>query len=320
MSNRPRMEIKIQPTSNNARDVEEKGTPWIVRTMFVIILTFVKWTGLVPFSLNLETKSVNFKLVSWRTLFAFLRLVIFTFPFAILPFIFYACGFVEEEAYALVKANSDNATTASFVYSTSGKVVMFIGYYVNFLAFVLPFAFAYFVTKPLERVYRIRTAEHNSALEKSESAAKGAFFPLFGFGLFFIGKLLHVVGYLSWFVALEGSSKFHFFIYNYFCSEILINFPLHFLLATYEYFFYRNMPSYESLAKRVLKTEDSRQLLERTKELTVFMENTQNGYGFFLLVDLSLMLLFWLMHTFKAYFSFQVIPGNMYISPFLARR
>ena len=311
MSNRPRMEIKIQPTSNNARDVEEKGTPWIVRTMFVIILTFVKWTGLVPFSLNLETKSVNFKLVSWRTLFAFLRLVIFTFPFAILPFIFYACGFVEQEAFDLVEANSDNATTASFVHSTSGKVVMWIGYYVNFLAFVLPFAFAYFVTKPLESLYRIRTAEHNSALEKSESAAKGAFFPLFGFGLFFIGKLIHVIAYLRWFINLEGFSKFYFYTYSYLCTQLFIDFPLHFLLATYEYFFYRNMPTYESLAKRVLKTEDSRQLLERTKELTVFMENTQNGYGFFLFVDLSLMLLFWLIHTFRAYFSFQVIPGSL---------
>ena len=77
-------------------------------------------------------------------------------------------------------------------------------------------------------------------------------------------------------------------------------------MATYEYFFYRNMPSYESLAKRVLKTEDPRLLLDRTKELTVFMKNTQDGYGFFLLVDLTLMLLYWLIHTFKAYFTFQV--------------
>ena len=311
MSNRPRMEIKIHPASNNAREVVEKKTPWIVRTIFSIILTLVKWTGLVPFSLCHETKSINFKLVSWRTFFAFLRLVIFTFPFAILPFIFYACGFLEEEAFDLVEANSDNATSASFVSSTSGKVVMGIGFYVNFLAFVLPFAFAYFVAKPLERIYRTRTAEHNSALEESKSAATGAFFPLFGFVLFFIGKLMHVIPYLRWCLGMKGFSKFYFYIYNYLCNYFFIDFPLHFLLATYEYFFYRIMPSYECLAKRVLKTEDPRKLLERTKELTVFMENTQNGFGFFLLVDLSLMLLFWLIHTFKAYFTFQVIPGNI---------
>ena len=310
MSNRPRMEIKIQPTSNNAREVVKKDSPWIVQTIFSIILTLVKWTGLVPFSLCLETKSIKFKLVSWRTFFALLRLLIFTFPFAILPFIFYACGFVEEEAFALVEANSDNSTTASFVSSTSGKVVRGIGFCVNFLAFVLPFAFAYFVAKPLEGIYRIRTAEHNSALEESKSAAKGACFPILGLGLFFIGKLIHVIGYLRWCLGMKGFSKFYFYIYTYLCTRFLIDFPLHFLLATYEYFFYRIMPSYESLAKRVLKTEDPKLLLERTKELTVFMENTQNGYGFFLLVDLALMLLFWLMHTFKAYFSFQVIRGN----------
>ena len=53
------------------------------------------------------------------------------------------------------------------------------------------------------------------------------------------------------------------------------------------------------------KTEEPHLLLARTRELTVFMENFQNGYGFFLLVDLTLMLLYWLIHTFKAYFTFQ---------------
>ena len=300
------MEIKIEPMSNKSmREVEESKTPWIVRTIFSIILTLVKLTGLVPFTLCLETKSVDFKLLSWRTFFAFLRLVVFTFPFILLPFIFYVGGFVEKAASdAVLAASSANGT----FYETSfiGKSVAAIEQYVTFLVYILPFAFAYFLAKPLESIYRIRTAEQNLNLEKSRLAVKGAVFPIFGFVLFFVGKLMHTTTYLNWCYDIEGFSKYHFYIYNSLSNLILGDFPLHFLLATYEYFFYRNMPSYESLAKRVLKTEDPRLLLDRTKELTVFMKNTQDGYGFFLLVDLTLMLLYWLIHTFKAYFTFQV--------------
>ena len=36
------------------------------------------------------------------------------------------------------------------------------------------------------------------------------------------------------------------------------------------------------------------------------MEGIQGGFGFFLLIDLTLMLCFWLLHTYFAYFTFQV--------------
>ena len=302
------MEIKIQPTGNTSKsEIEERS--WILRTTFSVILALVKLTGLLPFTLCLETKTVNFKLLSWGTFFAFLRLFVFTFPFILLPFIFLLCGLVEKDGQDAISAASQNGTW--YAASEVGKLVTTFEVYLNFLAYILPLAFAYFLAKPLERIYRIRSAEHNLDLEKSTLAVKGAVFPIFGFVLFFVGKLLHANSYISWCYDIEDFSKYPFFIYFWVCNLVLIDIPLHFLLATYEYFFFRNMPSYESLAKRVLKTEDPRLLLERTKELTVFMENTQNGYGFFLLVDLTLMLLYWLIHTFKAYFTFRVIRNSM---------
>ena len=182
-----------------------------------------------------------------------------------------------------------------------------IEFFVNLLVYILPFAFASFLAKPLENIYRIRSAEHNLDLEKSGLAVKGAVFPIFGFLLFFVGKLMHAVSTILWFYDIDkGFSKYPFFIYFNLSTHFLIDFPLHFLLATHEYLFYRNIPSYKSLAKRVFKTEDPRLLLTRIEELTVLMKNTQDGYGFFLLVDLALMLLYWLIHTFKAYFMLQV--------------
>ena len=102
------MEVKIEPTSKKSPgEVDRKENPWwIVRTIFTVILVLVKMTGLVPFTLSLETKTVNFKLLSWRTFFAFFRLIVFTFPFIILPIIFYAFGFVEDEAFKAVLAAS----------------------------------------------------------------------------------------------------------------------------------------------------------------------------------------------------------------------
>ena len=312
------MEVKISPTSNKSvKEVEGKETPWIVRTIFSVILNLVKLTGLLPFSICLETKSVNFKLVSWKTFFAFLRLLAFTFPFIILPSIFYFGGFVEEAAYAAVSAASGNTTHKRLQNSKIGQIVAGIEFYANLLVFMLPFAFGYFLAKPLENIFRIRFAQDNLNLEKSGLAVKVATFPIFGFLLFFAGKLMLANSYLRWYLDIEGFSKYHFFLYVTLCALFLVDFPLHFLLATHEYLFFRNMPSYDSLAKRVLKTEDPRLLLRRIEELTVFMENTQDGYGFFLLVDLTLMLLYWLIHTFKLYFSVQVNSigsqsGNLY--------
>ena len=310
MSKKQRMGVKIQPTPNNMREAKEKETPWIVRTIFSIIQTLLKWSGLAPFTFSAETKSVKYKLLSMKTFLCFLRLLIFTFPFAILPFIFLLCGLVEEDAFAAILAVSEN----SYFYSTAGKIVSRFEVYVNVLAYMLPFALPHFLAKPLETIYRIRTAEHNLNLEKSRISIEGTIFPMIGFILFFIGKLLSTISYFEWcFNQIEGFSKYHFFIYYRLCTSFCINFPLHFLLATYEYFFYRNLPTYCSLVKRVLKTEDPRLLLTRTKELTIFMECTQNGYGFFLLVDLTLMLLFWLIHTFKAYFTFQVSHNSTFL-------
>ena len=314
MSIRPKMEIKIQPTGNTSKSEIEESS-WILRTTFSVILTLVKLTGLLPFTLCLETKTVNFKLLSWGTFFAFLRLFVFTFPFILLPFVFLLCGLVEKDGQDAVSAASQNGTW--YAASEVGKLVTNFEVYLNFLAYILPLAFAYFLAKPLESIYRIRSAEHNLNLENSGFAVKGAVFPILGFLLFFAGKLLITDSYIRWYLDIEGFSEYHFFLYVTLCTLFLIDIPLHFLLATHEYFFYRNMLSYESLAKRALKTDDPRLLLKRIEELTVFMENTQDGFGFFLLVDLTLMLLYWLIHTFKLYFSVQVNligsqSGNVY--------
>ena len=297
------MEVKIQPISIASKEEAEVETSWFLRMIRTMIITFLKWTGLVPFSLCFETKTINFKIISWKTLFYFMRLIVFTFPFIILPFIFSVFGFVEEGALATI-LDSENSTD-SFVSSVPAKIVTYIGTLANLLVYVLPFTFAHFLVKPIENIYRIQSAQHNLTLDLGKSGTIAAVIPLLCFALFLLGKTVQVTSYLSYWYNTEDFSKYPFFFYTFLCERLLIDFPLGFLLATHEYFLYQIILTYKVFAARVLQTEEPHLLLARTRELTVFMENFQNGYGFFLLVDLTLMLLYWLIHTFKAYFTFQ---------------
>ena len=51
--------------------------------------------------------------------------------------------------------------------------------------------------------------------------------------------------------------------------------------------------------------------LLRAKILPDMMESIQKGFGFFILVDITLMLIYWLLHLYHAYFTFQVRIQNL---------
>ena len=97
-------------------------------------------------------------------------------------------------------------------------------------------------------------------------------------------------------------------IYLFFetCFNFLSFFWLHFLLAVHEFFFYWYVNVISDLANTIISTQyDIGTLLRKSKKLKLLMVNLQKGFGRFLLIDLSLMLQFWLLHTFNAYTSFQ---------------
>ena len=47
-------------------------------------------------------------------------------------------------------------------------------------------------------------------------------------------------------------------------------------------------------------------MLAKAKMLPGIMEAIQRGFGFFLLADITLMLIYWLLHLYHAYWTFQV--------------
>ena len=59
-----------------------------------------------------------------------------------------------------------------------------------------------------------------------------------------------------------------------------------------------------------LEANDQKTLLVRAKMLPEVMEGIQRGYGFFIRTDITLMLVYWLLHWYHAYFTFQASLDN----------
>ena len=272
------------------------------RYLFLFLVKFLSWTGLIPFKMGGSTKMFEFELLSISTLFAFLRLLIITFPFLVLPLIFLFGGPAKQEY--------EEATGEPFISETpypSIQELMKAEFYINFLIYVLPFAFAFVAVKHFDKSYHCQ-AEFINMMTMEERPSfinvKHAMFPVMGFLLFALGKLLNLT------VIYTKMDSIHFSLYiNMYaniCYFILGHLPLHFLLAMYENYLYQSFNMFKVMCSWTLNAKDHSTLLERTNILPVLMEAIQGGFGFFIFVDITLMLIYWLLHLYHAYFTFQV--------------
>ena len=279
---------------------KEKLDSCLLRIGNIIVVGLAKFVGFIPFQYDTTTNNTTamyFKLFSFKTLFSWLRLFVITFPIYFLPLILFWTFLTDE---------NDHGFLERFIFD--------LEYLVNFLVYLLPTLFAYVSARPLGVCSNIYTAENNLDIQKDKNGIKQAMVPILGLVLFLIGKAFRTIyifslrseADISWRSEAGISSKNHITAYCDLCVHFLLHLPLHSLLAFYEFFFYQTFNRYQLLAKRLLKTQDAKTLMIRTEEITTFMENAKEAKEFFLLVDLSLMLLFWLVHTYLAYLTFQV--------------
>ena len=279
--------IDVEHSSGMIDPQGSKDNSCVLKFTSLVVFGLAKCLGLLPFNYDgSDKRGCNFKFFSVKTLLSFLSLFIFTFPALILPNILYIAGLLHEDF-------KWGDFLAEFIFA--------VEYFVNFLVFVLPFAFAKVAAKPLAACNDIWLREHSLVASKSVDGLKGALIPIIAFVLFLFGKLLKTI---SVFQSTEIKDSIQ--IYCDLSVYLFAHFPLHFLLASYEFFFYRNLNHYQALADRTLNTDSIGELFAKVRELTIFMVKTQEALGFFLLIDLGLMLLFWLIHTYMAFFTFQV--------------
>ena len=266
--------------------------------MFLANLLF--WTSLVPTKWNASTKMFQFKLLSVSSLFAFVRLLIVTFPFLILPLILVFGGFTKKEY--------EEITGKEFVLETEypGLQQLYEAeFYMNFLIYILPFAFALVGFEYFTKVYHLQSEFFNSVFMEDKPSfinVKHVVFPIMGFLDFALGKLLSLVQLLT----KIDYSGLYINLYTNICFFLVVHLPLHFLLAVYEFYLYQIFNMFKVMCTKTLNAKDKSALLKRANMLPGVMEAIQRGFGFFILVDITLMLIYWLLHLYHAYFTFRV--------------
>ena len=273
------------------------------RYFFIFLVKLLFWTGLVPLKMGGPTRMFEFKLFSISSLFAFLRLLIFTFPVLILPVIFIFGGFMKQEY--------EEMTGERFYLETPypGLQQLYEAeFYINFVVYVLPSVFAFVLVKHQNESYNIQVEFKSMMVMEDQPSfvnVKHVVFPIMGFLLFALGKLLNLIQIYTTMDSIYFSSYIN--MYSNICYFLLVHLPLHFLLAVYENFLYQNFSMFKNICSWTLNAKDDKSaLLARANMLPGVMKAIQGGFGFFILVDITLMLIYWLLHLYHAYFTFQV--------------
>ena len=183
---------------------------------------------------------------------------------------------------------------------------------------------------PLSRLMQtLAKPEHRDLITKSSGFAE-ILRPFVGFSLFCIGKLLFAMTFAIMLkkLYLQNFTSQPYSMYLLYSFLFLSPLGLHFFMAYQEFSFYTFCSFYRKCVNRVLETvkgqpKDTRIALNRNKEdgkeekntiavhdihrgtlyddlkeLVELMKNMTETFGPFLLQNLTLMLLFWLLHVY----------------------
>ena len=293
---------QVKPVKKEMFQGRYQYVPGCAKYFFIFLSYLLFWIGLRPMKVNEKTKTLDFELLSMSSFFAFVRLVIFTFPFLILPLIFNFSG--------LCKIEFEETTGKSFGESTfSGglKELLVAEFCLDFLIFILPFAFAYVYVEHGSKMWQTQFEFEKLLVGEclpSFVNLRQVLFPILGFVLFAFGKLLSLTLILTETGLLRNGLYIN--VYTFACFFLLAHLPLHSFLAINENTLYQLFNSFHVLSCWTSEAKDQVTLLARAKMLPGIMKGIQRGFGFFILVDITLMLIYWLLHLYHTYFTFQV--------------
>ena len=186
----------------------------------------------------------------------------------------------------------------------------------------------------IQRPQNKELALGNSGL--AQSVRPFVSFVLFGIGKFFLTISMLLLNDM----AAPGYVAKPINMYNMIGGIMLSPLGLHFFLAYQEFVFYSFCSYYRAFAKRVLESSDEEQIFSPTKssarteqnqktvvydgqghnlhgnldELIDTMKNMTETFGPFLLQNFSLMLLYWLLHSYSLFYFVIQTFGTLSIS------
>ena len=234
--------------------------------------------GLWPF--NLEER--EFRLFSKKSLVSLVKLVFLTIPVLIVPLILYYVGWTGQD----FDTSDANEKYVALEETIIEDITFGLEYNLNFLIFILPFAFGSKVVTPVMKIRDIMNTNRNMS-SFSKDSQSGMILPLIGFVLFTMGKLLDMTLTLTQKWELKGFSSMYPAIYLHITVYFMAHILLHFFLASYEYFFYHAFNDFRALAKMILDSKfafSTKSLLQRAEDCVLVMEHIHQAFSFFLLV------------------------------------
>ena len=272
--------------------------------IFSLVAGMATFFGQIAMKVDEKKGEIKFKLFSCSSIFTLIRLVVFNLPFVLTPAIIYFGGFSDQELKDLGVSTNVSVGIANISFeSNTREIVQLIGYFTNYTYFALPFVFAYYMTESLDKVRQISIAERKFMNKRGLSQLTP---PIVAFILYAVGSFMQVSAkVLEMEAKLPGFIQLPLTVFSMYGLGVFSSLGLQFLLSSYEFFFYINMHDFHEIVRILMKTPRKEHIFSKVKNLVVFMENFQECFGIFLLFDLSLMFLYWLIHLYNAYFTFQ---------------
>ena len=208
---------------------------------------------------------------------------------------------------------------------------------------LLPFLLASAVAKPLSCLTQVLSRPEHQAKALQSGEDVNSFRPFIGVLLFFMGKLFTLTYALTMYESITPGFIAKPFT-MYFIIGVLLLSPmgLQFFLAYQEFFFYRLCTYQRTLAEgvkdisklKLTKTLPTLPIAEtdqnhsssddapreklhsKLEELIYLMKNMTEAFGPLLLQNLSLMLIYWLLHVYSlCYFAIETYRAlNLFIS------
>ena len=263
--------------------------------------------GIIPMKIDGEDMQFSFKLFSWRSLFSFVRLVVFNAPLTIAPLVLFRGGFVEQEIENELDLNMTDILTNDPYANDMVQVILNLLNASCFLYYVLPFILCCKIATPMANINKTVLKTDSHQVDHILCPSYMILLPIFCFLFIAIGNLTMALAFLDVKEkTYPGSSSLLFTNIVVFGQGFTSQLGLNFFLVVYEFFFYHVFYLLENFTKYVLATKNTALTLSRTNDLVFILANFQEAYGWFLLVDLSLLLFFWLSHWYIAFINIKV--------------
>ena len=274
--------------------------------LYLAVGRFSSIIGLSQWQFEKEKRSIKFKLFSLATAFSLLRLVFFSFPFILLPVILFVT-FKDKELKCFAERN--NLTLSELEYHPKQNMLWVIhafDYFSKYLYFILPLVLTYNVARPHEKLFHMAWNPYDQRVRKRLSGIGKTVIPIFGFLLFLSGKVLQTAAsILAMESVIPGITKLPYQMYYIVGSLLLAPLSIQLYLAIQEFIFYHYCTVYHAFVSLQLQFTDGEgqdaEVHESTLQLINFMENFSQAFGPLLLMDLTLMLLYWLIHLYLAF-------------------